>query len=395
MQKAFFSLLLAAVSNVAMADWASGGGELVQDAQNPWFIQNTPVVRYCTLYDGNYYHQSHDVTEQMLDRAIRFWTEEFRYGQTLFEPRVEVATQRFVHTDCLNGRQDVDIVFQFGFLDAEQLTFVKDPTRYAALAIRTDYDKVNLRGKGFVYVAADAGPYRFRGDGIVTSPWTYGDGSLLYWTLVHELGHVFGLRHTTQRGEAGNVMAGDFIETIMAAGTARAFALDRVVNSVFRIRSRNTDIPTMECRLGPVPYLDALKEFFGIDPSWKCFGTKIVDDGLEIYAKPGRDASEPEVLIGTARVNKPNGEEQSFTLVTDALHFWLPSEQLVFPGARRVYTPSYYVADSVATYRSVSGSVVRQMSFTLDPTKHDPLQDDLKIGGSLGDKLYINLKEGI
>jgi hypothetical protein len=78
-----------------------------------------------------------------------------------------------------------------------------------------------------------------------------------------------------------------------------------------------------------------------------------------------------------------------------SLTVFLPPEQRVFPNARKVHTPSYYVTDVVATYKNVAGDIERQMSYTLDPRATDPLQDDLKIGGVLDGKLYVNFKEGI
>jgi hypothetical protein len=116
---------------------------------------------------------------------------------------------------------------------------------------------------------------------------------------------------------------------------------------------------------------------------------------MEIYAKPEADPSSPEILVGTARINTTNGRDQSFTLVTNAMHVFLPPEQRVFPNTRKVHTPSYYVTDVVATYKNVAGDIERQMSYTLDPRATDPLQDDLKIGGVLDGKLYVNLVENL
>jgi methylglyoxal synthase len=77
--------------------------------------------------------------------------------------------------------------------------------------------------------------------------------------------------------------------------------------------------------------------------------------------------------------------------VDDAMHFWLPPEQKIFPQGSMVHTPSFYVYDEVATYQTVSGQIQRQMSLSLDPRKSSPLRDDLKIGGVLNGKLYIDL----
>lgn len=388
MLKVIISVLTFAISGAASADWASGGGELIQDSENPWFIQNTKTVKYCTQYDPDHYHQTPEITEDLLEKAIAFWKEEFRHGQTIFEPKITVATQDFVKVPCTRDLKQVDIVFQFGFLDEEQQTYVKNPNRYAALAIRTDYDKVNLRGKGFVYIAADSGPMKFQGENTVENPWNVNDGALLYWTMVHELGHVFGLSHTKQKMKyfddyQMNVMSTFFIETIMNGPSSRWYKVSSRANPVFSVRYRRNDPPAWHCG-GSHNYGKKLKEFFGVDSSWKCFGIKVMAKDLAVFAT--NLESSQSVLIGSATI-----ASQTSGLVDDAMHFWLPPEQTVFPKGSMVHTPSFYVYDEVATYQTVSGQIQRQMSLSLDPRKSSPLRDDLKIGGVLNGKLYIDL----
>ena len=384
--KLMLAITLCTISSAVFAGWNSGGGELIQDAQNPWFIQNTSTVRYCTLFDKNQYHQTEVRSLALVKKAISFWKAEIKYGKSPFPRRIDVATQKFIHVPCSSHRdKNVDVTFQFGFLDDEQLDYVKDASRYAALAIRTDYDKALLKGKGFVYIGADAGPYKFKGENTVESPWTLVDGGLLYWTLVHELGHVFGFGHSRQMGEKRNVMAHDFIEVMMRKEGAKQYKVDFQMNHVLKNRPRDGEIP-VDCN--SYDYMQPMRKFFGYDRNWNCYGFKLVDQGLEIHAGP----SGGEVRkIGTAHFTS-----SSFTLIRDAIHFWLPKEQKIFtPSPFRVHTPGHYIEETVAIYRSADGSVTRQMSITLDPTKDSPMNDDLKIGGVLEGKLFVNFLEGI
>lgn len=214
--------------------------------------------------------------------------------------------------------------------------------------------------------------------------------------MVHELGHVFGLSHTKQRGALQifseiNVMASVFIESIMNRRTSPLFKTDLVVNPVFNVRYRPSDPPAWHCGSSHNRGYK-LKEFFGVDNSWKCFGVKIMAEDLAVFAS--NDPSDPAQSRVIGRANLSNNT-QSFGLVDDAIHFWLPPEQKMFPPGSRVHTPSYYIHEGVALYQTVSGQIQRQMSYSIDPRKSAPLGDDLKIGGILNGKLYIDLVEGI
>jgi hypothetical protein len=386
-----------------MGDWASGGGELIQDGGNPWFIQNTKVVKYCTVFDDSNYHQSRLKSDLLVRRALDFWRREFATGQNIFNPRVEVATQVFLPMPCPSRLADVDMVFQFGFLDAEQLEYVKDPTRYAALTVRTDYNQQTLKGKGFIYVGADSGPQTFVGPGVVASPWTVTDGGVLYWTLVHELGHVFGLQHTTQRPEKLNVMAAGFVETIMKPGSAPWYRTDLVVNQTFDVLPTHGSVSGGDtCASPEMEYRLPMRRFLGIDPAWRCLEFRFLPNGIDVWAGPGGNSE--LTLVGTATIEdrRTRRGDNAFVLLRDAMRFYLPKEQTVFsddqlsfPRKDYVAPPAFRIMDAVATYRSRDGQTVRQMTMSLDPTRDDPRGDDFKFGGMLDGKLYVNFREGI
>lgn len=386
------NLLFAGIAG-ASGGMDSGGGGLVQDSQNPWFVQNTKTVRYCLLYDFNRFRQSADVTERAVRRAFQFWQKEFSDSQSIFPVRIEVATQNFVQVECNDAKDpNVDIAFQFGFLTYEQMQKfdLTKINRLAGFSMRTSYNPAVLKGKGYIYIAPDSGPFKFGGQQTVPQPWNVNDGALLYWTLVHELGHVFGVQHSRQTG-GGHVMAEDFIEHVTHVDMSSRYTYGFLANDVFKVRARSGY--SMDCRTDPMNNLIHLRKFFGFPVGGKCFGFQITANGIEVYTRfNGQD-----LHVGTALKVKDKG----FGLLRDAIHFWLPpehaklpSEQRLFDGKTHISTTPHWIEDEVAVYKDDTGTIERQMTYTLDPRNDSPRHDNLKIGGFMDGKLYVNLIEG-
>jgi hypothetical protein len=98
-----------------MGAWSSGGGELVKDADNPWFLQNTKEVRYCIKVDRENFHVSEGAIDRSIHAALDYWKKEFAKA---FSPAgmVVLGTQKFLKTACSSG---TDLAFQFGHLNGE------------------------------------------------------------------------------------------------------------------------------------------------------------------------------------------------------------------------------------------------------------------------------------
>lgn len=386
MSKMWIAMGCLVASTQLHAGWISGGGEMIQDGANPWFIQNTKTVTYCTQY-GSHFSLATEVADKMVADALAFWKDEFSRGQSIFEPRIEVATQNFVKVECPNGRKDVDIAFQFDVLDDQQREFIKNPEHYAALTIRTDYDSKVLKGRGFIYVSPDSGPNRFVGRDLVDLPWSFNNGGLLYWTLVHELGHVFGMQHTTQRAETKHVMAFDFVETILSKESAPRFVRDLNVAPIFQASHHPVGDGLVFCP-GNSQRSRILRRFFGVPESEGCIEWTYAGGRFKVFVLRGLE----RVLWGESR----SGDGLIFSLLSSAMNFWLPKEQTVFPAnTKYVKTPSYYVTDGTSEYRSLDGATVRQMSFSFDPRADTSSGISVKFGGIMDGKLYANLIEGI
>ncbi len=129
-----------------------------------------------------------------------------------------MGTQSFIEVAC--GTNDIDLQFQFGYetLTPEQKTFLKDPSKYVGVAVRTAYDPVQIRGKGFIYVASDTGPNAYRNNGtLVSKAWS--QPKLLQYVILHELGHIFGLPHA-----GGGLMSQTFLEQVLNAKLYQIFS---------------------------------------------------------------------------------------------------------------------------------------------------------------------------
>jgi hypothetical protein len=274
--KSIVTVLTMVTPAASFAAWSSGGGELIKDLHNPWFVQNTKQVTYCIARDAEHFklntEEGFPIETLVLD-AVKYWKDEFK---TAANPSVSgpdgftVATQDFVHVDC---SQDPDISFQFGYLSPAQLAEMKklavDPKGFVSLAVRTDYDQVNLKGKGFVYLAADSGPLRPNTDEMLENPWAVGSGSFIYKVLVHELGHVFGVQH---QSDYLSVMAPEFPEALVRKpkdGLPVSGGYSYYLPRFFQFAQSKDFWVCMN-----LEWHTAAIHFYGIPDGWKCYSRR-------------------------------------------------------------------------------------------------------------------------
>jgi len=219
--------------------WTSGGGELLKDAHNPWFVRTFSLisaVSYCIDHDAEHFSLPLVRSRALIQSAIEQWRRDFQYAgiPSQNSPRFYVADEMWIERPCPTGDQADDIMvrFQLGTLTDKQQQSLQsqhiDPTSYVSLAIRENYDRRTLRGKGFVYIGPSSGPLKPRIGRDDIDPWSIDDGRLFFAAVMHELGHVFGIPH---HGTSFQLMGAGFPEFLVTQAT-QTFA--NYTLSVFR-----------------------------------------------------------------------------------------------------------------------------------------------------------------
>ncbi len=196
-----FFLSIALLSLAVLGErggWVGSGGDNVRFSKNPWFVKNTTTVRYCVAVD----HASVSATDASIQlsiaNAISYWKNEFNTAPPLPQGFAKLGTQDFMLQPTCAADTDLRILVGYGMLSKEEIEFLVDPRLFIGITVRTDYDTVNLRGKGFMYISSDMGPNAYNGlpntDHLIPRAWQ--NQKLLQYALMHEFGHIFGFPHT-------------------------------------------------------------------------------------------------------------------------------------------------------------------------------------------------------
>ncbi|MGE0174010.1 MAG: matrixin family metalloprotease [Oligoflexales bacterium] len=192
--------------------WVSSGGFLPTTDQNPWFIQNTKVVNYCVVVENELeFGTSKVLASKSITEALAYWKRQFATNPyEINNIDIVVGGQEFVEGECT---ESTDIVFQMGWLSPYQRNKIGfDRNKVMAVSVRTHYDEVNMRGKGFVYISPEKGSLAPRSEDAIERRWEINDGAVLTLTLIHEFGHIFGVPHM---GTELDIMSETFVRKLI------------------------------------------------------------------------------------------------------------------------------------------------------------------------------------
>lgn len=330
--------------------WSGGGGKLLMDGRNPWFVFNTETVRYCVQIDERNFGLEAPRVKALIRESLDYWKSEFAAGDG---GSADTGMQTFVLTDCA---ADIDVTFQFGVLTPEQRDYLGRPNEYIGVAVRTDYDPVRLKGKGFLYFSPEKGELGLTAKHLIANPWSVSDGNLLLYALVHELGHVFGFGH----GDVPYMMAEDFPERMLVKRNADANARwHPTFPEVFAFRHKSAQ----GCRDHRLPLY---RKLFDLPEDHVCFRVQVDTSGITVESKRDEETVEYQV-VGKAPFSGFGG----LLRLQMPLRLYATSAQTVFDlgGAEDLITlgPRVVIENRRAKYRSLSGRVERDFTADLVP----------------------------
>jgi hypothetical protein len=305
---ALLASLLPAVVVSAGNGWVSSGGEELKSRNNPWFIKNTRVIQICLDLDDSSFSLSREQATRLVSKAFDYWRLEFAKR----DPSLGIATQSLqVSNDACVGHEDIEFRLGYGSLKSDERQYLSETSAslrsYVGVAVRKSYDSETLRGRGMILIASDSGPQRFQAErGSPEQFWS--NEGLLLRTLIHEVGHVFGLPH-----EIHGLMGERYPE-----------------ETIRRFREGRSDLRLSDNIPGFFERKDSvlLEKNEGSSPSfggWNSYSPFFMtrQSGFLVLRNPG---SRPgEELRGKIR-NELRGRELEFPI-----QLYLPKEQKVFP----------------------------------------------------------------
>jgi hypothetical protein len=293
--------------------WVSSGGEIFQNGKNAWFVKSTTQVSYCLHMAPTHVSASAETISKAIADGFEYWKKEFVRSSTLNgSSHFEVATQTFVKVEC---SASPDIKFQFGYetLEPKQIEYLKDPTKYIGITVRTNYETARMRGKGFIYFASDSGPHGYvnRNGELIEKAWSH--QQILKYAILHELGHIFGIPH-------------------LGSGLMSEVFLNQILNKNLAEKYESTPI---ESFLRPAEDLEtcsvsaAALSWFGAPAGTKCIAIQSATPLTVWKVMAKKEPNDNPMQIGEFRSVSPNLADQRGRPVT---LLELPEDQEVFSG---------------------------------------------------------------
>jgi hypothetical protein len=240
--------------------------------------------------------------------------------------QIRIATQGY-EFDCYNPM----VNFQFGTLSTEQLTYFDDPRHFVGAAVRTEYDLKELKSKGFIYIAPLTGALKPLTKDMDPNAWTVGDNLLLKISLMHELGHIFGISHTDSKFNMENqtIMDVQVPELTISKYMVKAVEMGNLdyVNNLTPLAIIKPRVVDQIKGCGddsPIWISDHVNKILGISESALCSKVTFKTFGdVDFYESDG--AGRPWYKIGTLSPRTSGVSNQGMLI-----RIRLPLEQTVF-----------------------------------------------------------------
>lgn len=315
--------------------WTSGGGELLEDAHNPWFVRTFSLlstISYCIDRDDEHFGVSQQTAQDVIRSAIEQWRRDFQYaGKTTGAKTTPyyVGDEMWVEHPCpkQGDPDDIMVRFQLGVLTAAQQQELDqhhiDPTHFVSLAIRQHYNRQTLRGSGYIYISPSWGNLRSKAADMVENPWSTVTGNALFAVIMHELGHVFGVPHV---GTNQQLMGASFPEYVVSQR-----------NFFYTLSMFRQPFETMVYGTRCFPINEKIKTLFHLSPDVQSitfemsmereiFVKKVDDQGLCRSRQRNQDT--PLELVGKIVL-----DENPVTDMTPLVNLWvLPKLQTLVSG---------------------------------------------------------------
>lgn len=355
--------------------WVSSGGDLTADSHNPWWVQNTTEVTYCIAIDAEGVKANAEEINEAFLAAVGYWKKDFETFHTEYKKKSEkkaqarVALQKFTKVDC-DKNPDLKLAFGYGALDAREKMYISDPTKVVSRAVRTFYNREELKGRGFIYFGAEFGQSAIAKsflpqlgklkESMAGELWTF--HGVLWSAMQHESGHLFGVPHIPRT----------FMDEYYLDGMANA------------ARSDLGGFHRFEYQVGAYyKHAERAQPFFApwLNIEWTASLSEEtrkhlkLNEPVSLYFSPS-EGKAPQLQLGRqADLNlvMASDVEAAPTSFYKVARVNLPAEQKVFPsaeelGRNNLVVGGFYFYSITATLEN------RRLRFELDPSDYSALK---------------------
>lgn len=365
--------LFSSLSSLA-GGWGSGGGENIGDLHNPWFLGNTKLVTYCIQVDSDSISASKTTIQHLVSDSIQQWQKLFaRYQENNSSNLVVLGSQTWLEVKC-GSAVDVQFKFGWGTLNSDEKAYLSmggSPERYIGISVRTHYNEVNLRGKGFIYIASDLGPNAFEAEsGQIETPWHY--PALIQAELLHELGHVNGFSHLSanlipdfRRGLMSEYFPQAVLQKWMWQGVRSGLKSNFKLGELFFPDEFEICAPSIEA----LKILKLNKHISCLD--FKLNFTSGLFSSVSVFSRS--NLASPQ-LVATIIL----GNQARWTSQND-ISVYLSKNQTVFPNQKNVpyiFGPSSETYEGSAQYSSTGSKVSLYLAISGDGFKMISVRND-------------------